>query len=141
APGTALLGLSVSSLWYSWIAYGAVTVLTPLAPEILYLDTNYKCDKPDYSNPVNPCWPPKVSINEWPLRLAQGLLGLVAIMTGIAALKNFRKPSGVTADPTSIASTAAVMGHPEVTQDFLALGPEASKRQLENMLKDKQYQL
>lgn len=141
APGTALLGSSVSSMWYSWIGYGAVIALTPLAPEILYLDTNYKCDKPDYNNLVNPCWPPKVSINEWPLRLAQGLLGLVAIATAMAAIRNYRKPSGLTADPTSIAATASVMGHPKVTQDFLALGPEASKRQLKEMLKDKQYKL
>jgi Protein of unknown function (DUF3433) len=141
APGTVLLGADPKSIWFSWIAYGATALITPIAPEILYLDTNYNCENPDLANPVNPCWPPRLSFNEWPLRLAQGLLGLVAIMAIVSAYKSSQKPSGVTADPTSIAAVAAYMGHPQILRDFKALGPETTNKELKKFLKDKRYKL
>jgi hypothetical protein len=62
-------------------------------------------------------------------------------MTIASAYNSSQKPSGITADPTSIASVATYMGHPQITRDFLALGPDATKKDLKRFLKNKRYKL
>jgi hypothetical protein len=141
APGTVLLGPSISSMWYSWAGYAAVVILTPLAPEVLFFDTNYGCSNPNTSDKMNPCWPAKVSTNMPIIRSIEVLLGIVAVLAAVAAAKSFKKPSGVTADPTSIAAVASVMSHPQVLKDFAMLSGEATEKDLKSFLETKKYKL
>ena len=141
APASVLLGASFSSTWYSWVGYGAAWLLTPFAAETIFFDTNYGCPNPNPDSPENPCWPPRMSINTWVIRLIQGLLGLVAAMSLVASYKWSKKPSGCSAEPTSIASVASVMGHPQVGRDFQSLNPETTSKELKQYLKGKHYKL
>ena len=141
APASVLFGASFASTWDSWVGYGAVTLLTPFAAESIFFDSNYDCPKPDYSNPVNPCWPPRMSINPAMVRLLQGLMGIVGVTSLISAYKSMKKPSGVTADPTTIASVAALMGHPDIARDFQHLDSEATTKEAIAWLKKKRYRL
>jgi hypothetical protein len=141
APASVLFGASFSSTWYSWVGWGAVTLMTPFAAESIFFDSNYDCPNPDYSNPVNPCWPPRMSINPSMVRLLQGLAGIVGVTSLIAAYKSMKKPSGVTADPTTIASVAALMGHPDIARDFQHLDSEATTKEAIAWLKKKRYRL
>jgi hypothetical protein len=141
ALGSVLLGPDFSSTWYSWIGYGAAWLLTPFAAESIFFDTNWGCPNPNPATPENPCWPPRMSINTWVVRLIQGLLGIVAVSALIATYKWSKKPSGCSAEPTSIASVASVMGHPQVGRDFQMLNPETTSKELKAYLKDKHYKL
>jgi hypothetical protein len=141
APGTVLLGPSVSSIWWSYAGYAAVVVLSPLAPELIYFDTNWGCSNPNLKDPANPCLPARVSTNLPILRTLEVLLGFIAVISVLGAYKSFKKPSGVNADPTSIAAVASVMGHPRVTADFAMLSGEATDKDLKEFLKTKKYKL
>jgi hypothetical protein len=141
ALGSVLLGPDFSSIWYSWVGYGAAWFLSPFAAEAFYLDSNYGCPNPNPATPDNPCWPPRLSVNTWVIRVTQGLLGLIAGMTALTAANWMKKPSGCSAEPTSIASVASVMGHPQISQDFQLLNPETTKSELKAYLKTKRYKL
>jgi hypothetical protein len=127
--------------WYSWLAYGAVWVMSPLASESIFFDTNYGCANPNPNASTNPCWPPRMSVNTPVIRILQVLLSIVAILIVFIAALWFRKPSGCSGEPTSIAAIASIMGHPEVEQDFRNLNAEISTKELKEYLKEKKYKL
>ncbi|KAI9866422.1 MAG: hypothetical protein M1813_001544 [Trichoglossum hirsutum] len=127
--------------WYSWLAYGAVWVMSPLASESIFFDTNYGCANPNPNASTNPCWPPRMSVNTPVIRILQVLLSIVAILIVLTAVLWFRKPSGCSGEPTSIAAIASIMGHPEVEQDFRNLNAEISTKELKEYLKEKKYKL
>ncbi|OCL13147.1 hypothetical protein AOQ84DRAFT_226305 [Glonium stellatum] len=129
------------STWYVSVAYSAVWIMTPIASETIWFDTNYQCSNPDLNNPSNPCWPPRMSVNSPIVRVLQTLLTLVAVVTLAIIVLWFRKPSGCSGDPTSIAAVAQLMGHPEVVRDFQNLDAEMTEKELEVFLKDKRYKL
>ncbi|KAH0553187.1 hypothetical protein GP486_006635 [Trichoglossum hirsutum] len=138
APASALFGNGLST-WYSWLGLGAVWVMTPLASEVIYFDTDY-CTNPDLDSP-NPCWPPRMSVNTDITRTLQVLLSISAAVVATTAIMWFHKPCGISGDPTSIAAIAAIMGHPDVAADFRTLDPEIKIEELKKLLKDKKYKL
>jgi hypothetical protein len=139
APASALFGNGLST-WYSWLGFGAVWVMTPLAAESIYFDTDY-CPNPNNDSPNNRCWPPRISVNTDITRTLQVLLSISAAVVASTAIMWFHKPSGISGDPTSIAAVAAIMGHPDVAQDFKSLDPEIQTKELKKLLKDKKYKL
>jgi hypothetical protein len=82
-----------------------------------------------------------MSVNLWVGRVLQVLLGLVAVTIVVLIALWFKKPSGSTGDPTSIAAVATLMGHPEVERDFKEFDAEMSFKQLKERLQNKKYQL
>jgi len=82
-----------------------------------------------------------MSVNVWVVRVLQVLLALVAITIVVLIALWFKKPSGSTGDPTSIAAVAMLMGHPEVERDFMEFDAEMSLKQLKESLQNKKYQL
>lgn len=128
-------------LWTSSI-YFVVGFLAPLSSELLFLNTKYSgCPFPQPNNPVNPCWPPRLSIDPVLSRIVQGLLTYIAIMTLTLMLMTFRVRTGIYSDPSSIGSIAALVHHPGVIEDFRTLSEDASIKDINQLLGDKLYQL
>lgn len=127
-------------LWTS-LAYFAVGFLAPLSSELLFLDTSYTGCPVTLNNPVNPCWPPRLSIDPIVSRVVQGLLTFIAIMTLTFMGMSFRMRTGIYSDPSSIGSIAALVHHPEVIEDFRTLSEEVSIKDINRLLGDKLYKL
>ncbi|TKA63885.1 hypothetical protein B0A49_08402, partial [Cryomyces minteri] len=104
----------------------------------LYVDTHYCANPSDNSN--NPCWP-RMSINPVMLRLLEGLLSYVAIMTLVIMAMIWRRPSGLCADPSAIATVASLVHHPEVLDDLRSIPAEATHADMKRLLGAKRYRL
>jgi hypothetical protein len=129
--------------WQSYLACAPLIVswaVVPLASDGISLDTNYGCPNPDLSNPNNPCWPPKITGNPVVIRLLQGFLSIVAVVSCILIGFWFKKPHGSSNDPTSIAAIAAVAGHPQVVADF-SCSADTTLKELREKIKGKKYKL
>jgi hypothetical protein len=127
-------------LWTS-LVYFAVGFLGPLSSELMFLDTNYPNCPHQTGNSVNPCWPPLLSIDPGVARPIQGLLIYVAIMTLTIMILIFRVSTGTYSDPSSIASIASLIHHPNVIDDFRSFHAEATTSEILQYLGDKKYKL
>jgi len=127
-------------LWTS-ITYVAVIVLGPLSSEVFFLDSTYKCETPDFRDTLHPCWPPRLSVNVTVLRVLQGLLSFIAIMTLTIAWMIWHSRTGVLTNPSSIAAVASLMNHPDLLDDFRNINTEASIEDLQKQLGHKRYRL
>ncbi len=105
----------------------------------VFVDTNY-CDTPATPNNLNPC-PPRVSVNPWVLDVILVTLVVQVIVIVYAISKWFKKPSGLSADPTTIAGVAVVMGHPAIERQFAGFPTEMTQAQLKERLKDHTFKL
>ena len=123
------------------IVYSVVAILPSLASEGIFNDTNYGCSDPDPTRPENPCWPPQLTTDPVVARTAQGFLAIVAVITLIILIMIYRSPSGIYADPSSIAAVASLMHHPDVLDDFQNLNTDASRKDMKKQLRNKQYRL
>ena len=141
APGSVLAGGSGPFTWYADIAYFGAVLIPAFATDSIYLDTEWDCSNPNPNDPLNPCAPPKVSVNHWVIRFIQIILIVIVVLIVILITHWFHKASGISADPTSIASTAALMGHPQVEKDFRAIDPNITNSGLKKALKGKKYRL
>ena len=112
----------------------------PFASEAVFLDTNYGCTNPDINRPNNPCWPPRMTANPAVVYTIQGLLSIAAIATLAQIALWFKKPRAAAFEPVSIASVAAISGHPDVARDFL-VSQETTTKELKKRLEDKKYKL
>jgi hypothetical protein len=119
--------------WTSFVSL-VVGLLAPLASEVLFLDTHYGCG-------TDTCWPPKLSANRTVLRLLQGLLSFIAIMTLNVMVMLYRSTTGLYSNPSSIASIASLLHHPEVLGDFKSMSDEISSKELKIQLGSKKYQM
>ena len=131
-----------SSAPQSWLTDGAhvLSLLLPaFASGSVYLDTNYDCPNPT-DDPVNPC-PPRVAVNTWAIRVAEALVVTTAVVAVAAGAHVWHKPSGISGEPTSIAATASIMGHPDVVQDFHGIPVMVTASGLKKALKGKRYRL
>ncbi|KAK5021364.1 hypothetical protein LTR16_000226 [Cryomyces antarcticus] len=120
------------------LVYLVAGSMTSLASESLYVDTHYCTNPSDNSN--NPCWP-RMSVNPVMLRLLEGLLSYVAIMTLIIMAMIWRRPSGLCADPSAIATVASLVHHPEVLDDLRSIPAEATYADMKRLLGAKRYRL
>src|SRR5205085_699540 len=123
------------------VAYFAVGILAPLASESIFNDTNYHCPNPDPERPQNPCWPPRLTADPIAIRTLQGLLALIAVMTLGIMVTMYRSPSGIYTDPSSIATVASLMHHPEVLDDFQRVGMKARRKDMKKQLGNKRYRI
>lgn len=124
-------------LWVSLVHF-AVGLLGPLGSELIFLNTRWCAYTGDMTNP---CWPPRLSIDPLIARLIQGLLTSTSLMTLSILVMVFRMCTGVYSDPSSIASMASLIHHPEVLEDFRTFNDEASTKDVPRHLDDKRYKL
>lgn len=103
------------------------------------LDTNY-CDVLPAPNDLNPC-PPRMSVTPWAIDVVLTCLAIQVVVILYAASKWFQKPSGLSADPTTIAGVAAVMGHPEIERQFSVFPGDISQQELKESIKNQQFKL
>jgi hypothetical protein len=84
-----------------------------------------------------------MSVNGWVVRVLQTFLVFVALtlVALIIIALWFRKPSGSAGDPTSIAAVAAILGHPEIEEEFKAFDGNMTTQELKQRLKGKKYRL
>jgi hypothetical protein len=127
-------------IFWTSVVYVVVGLLAPVASEVLLLDTNY-CEHPNLEKTENPCWPPRLSVDPLLVRVLQGLLGYIAVMTITVMAMVLRTSTGVYADPSSISTVASLMHHPEVLKDFRSLDDEALLKDIRKRLGDKRYKL
>jgi hypothetical protein len=111
-----------------------------VATQSIFLDTNY-CAEPVLQSGVNPCWPPRISTDKWALDVMTATLTAVASTLIYVIVLWLKTPSNITADTTSIAGVAAIMGHPVVERDFSTIPANMTHKQLALHLKNKRYAL
>ena len=102
----------------------AVSFLVPVASEMIYLESSQR-----------------LSIDMTVTRVVEGILAYVAIMTLAVMSMKLRKPSRLHSDPSSIASMAALVHHPEVIEDFRTFSDNVSIEEIRMHLGDKRYKL
>lgn len=127
-------------VFWASVVYLVTAAIPSLSTEVIFLDTNYQCANPNLSSP-NPCWPPRLSIDPTVARWLQGLLGFIAVMTLGLMLMLARSKTGLPHDPSSIASVAALVHHPQILEDFRSFRDEASIKEIRAELGDKRYKL
>jgi hypothetical protein len=97
-----------------------------------FLDTSYCTDIP--------C-APKLSANPWVMNVIICALVIQAIAILFLISQWWRKPSSLSADPTSIAGVAVVMGHPKIEADFSNIPADMTAAELKQRFKDDKYKL
>lgn len=127
-------------IFWASLVYTVCAVIPALSTEAIFLDTNYQCANPNLSSP-NPCWPPKLSVDPVVIRWLQGLLAYIAVMTLSLMVMLLRAKTGLSHDPSSIASIAALMHHPEVLEEFRCFSDEAQIKDMRLRLGDRRYKL
>lgn len=70
-----------------------------------------------------------------------GTLAIQALAITIMISQWWRKPSGLSVDPTSIAGVAVVMGHPKIDGDFQSIPADMKASELKRRLKGESYKL
>jgi hypothetical protein len=113
-------------LWAS-LGHVAVSFLVPVASEMIHLDI----EDVDL----------RLSIDIVVARVTQGILAYVTVMTLAVMYQKLRKPSRLHSDPSSIASMAALVHHPEVIEDFRTFSDNVSIEEIRMHLGDKRYKL
>jgi hypothetical protein len=136
ASGSAITGSSFGSLH---IGIVAANLGTAFSAGVTFLDTNY-CNAQAAPNDINPC-PPRLSVSSWVTNVIITTLVIQSVVIVHAMSRWFHKPGGLSADPTTIAGVAAVMGHPEIERQFASYPGEISKSELRERLKDQRFKL
>ncbi|KAH8589779.1 hypothetical protein B0O99DRAFT_692172 [Bisporella sp. PMI_857] len=103
-----------------------------------FFDTSY-CN-PGQTSDIKIC-PPRLSVNPWVIDVIIVVLIVQALTIVFVITQWWKKPSGFSADPTSIAGIAAFMGHPEVEQEFVLLPTEITTAGLKRRLRGKKFRL
>lgn len=125
---------------FASIAYAVVSFLPAIASESLFADTFY-CSNPNPNKPLNPCFPPRLSVDPFIVRLLQALLGFLAVMALGIALLLTRLPSGIFADPSSIIGVATLARHPTLASEFNAMHTDATMGDLKSHIGSKRFAL
>ena len=105
----------------------------------IYVDTNY-CNATGTANDLNPCLP-RIAVTPWVLDVILVSLIVQVLVIVYAISKWFKKPGGLSADPTTIAGVAVVMGHPEIERQFSSFPGEMTQAELKERLKDTTFKL
>lgn len=130
-------------IFWSAVVYLAVGLLAPLSSEVLFADSNWNCPNPDFSEDKKliPCFPPKLSVDPVMVRLLQGLLAFIAVMTINLMIMMMRTATGLYSDPSSIGAIAALTHHPDVLDDFRKLDDEVLLQDVRKKLGTRRYKL
>ncbi|KAI9882704.1 MAG: hypothetical protein M1823_005551 [Watsoniomyces obsoletus] len=115
------------------ILYMGVGLLVPFSSEFLSFQK--------FTN-VYGAWGPELYVHTAIGRVVQGLLAFAAVsLIGLWYLQRTRRSSGIYCDPSSIATVASLLHHPEVIRDLRQLPPDATSLEMNRLLGDNRYQL
>ncbi|KAJ2901772.1 uncharacterized protein MKZ38_001392 [Zalerion maritima] len=123
------------------------TIGVSFVPGITYVDTTWclpEAEREDAGGNLGDTpqrCDPRVTANPHVMDVCLVALGLNAVVLAAAAAKWFKKPSNITADPTTIAGVASVMGHPEVDREFGSYPADMSGKALAVALRGKRFKL
>lgn len=142
-------GLSLSSVkavfqghWVMALTTGVYVLfalLPSLAAEAMTVKFLAKCDTHSDIGTVrcDPAWMVDVSV----IRGIEILLGMMAIMVLVLVILQWKRKNGVMSDPSSIASMASLLHHPDVLADFQQIDPMANTDELSFLLTGNQFKL
>lgn len=118
--------------------YVILAVVPSLASESMTVKFLSECSKPGIGTfKCGPAWMVDVSV----IRGVEGILGLMAAMVLALVVLQWNRTNGVMSDPSSIASMASFLHHPDVLADFRAIDTMANDFELSNLLAGNQYML
>ena len=140
-------GLSLSSVkaifqshWVMALTTGVYVLfalLPPLASEGMTVKFVAKCPSSMGMVPCEPAWMVNVTV----LKVIEAILGTMAAMVVVLLVLQWKRKSGVMSDPSSLASMASLLHHPDVLADFREIDPMAKADELQNLLAGNQYVL
>jgi hypothetical protein len=136
-------GVSLSGSPSSLIFVNMASIIAQLGSAFsagaTFVDSDY-CDIPAQTDTANSC-PPRLSANPWVLDVILTTLIIQVIAISFVMSRWWKKPGGLSADPTSIAGVAVVMGHPEVEEEFSRFPAEMNAQELSQRLRGKKFKL
>ncbi|KAB5581037.1 hypothetical protein GE09DRAFT_1051494 [Coniochaeta sp. 2T2.1] len=138
APGSAMVGTPSFSAPH--IGLLTAQIGSAFSAGCLVVDTNYCSTLPAAVNNLNPC-APRIAVTPWAIDVVLVCLAVQVVVVVYAMNKWFQKPSGLSADPTTIAGVAAVMGHPEIEREFAGFPGEMSDAELKERIKERRFRL
>lgn len=128
-----------SSSFSSHVGIFSAHLGTILSAGGTFLDTSH-CTGGAASDQLNPC-APRLSGTTWVLDIIVCVL-VVQVGVIVYAISNwFQKPGRLSADPTTIAGVAVVMGHPEIERMFGGFPGEMTEKELRERLAEHQFKL
>lgn len=141
-------GLSLNSVkaifqnhWVMALTTGIYFILAfvpSLASESMTVKFLSKCSKPGVGSfNCGPAWMVDVSV----IKGIEILLGMMAAMVLVLVVLQWNRKNGVMSDPSSIASMASFLHHPEVLADFREIDAMANSTELSTLLAGNQYML
>jgi hypothetical protein len=104
-----------------------------------FVDSSY-CDTPSQTDTVSSC-PPRLSANPWVMDVILVILIIQVIIILFVMSRWWKSPGGLSADPTSIAGVAVIMGHPEIEEEFGRFPAEMNTKELSQRLRGKKFKL
>jgi uncharacterized membrane protein YhaH (DUF805 family) len=127
--------------WVMALTTGIYVILAfvpPLASESMTVKFLSECSKPGGRTfKCGPAWMVDVSA----IRGVEILLGMMAAMVLVLVVLQWDRKNGVMSDPSSIASMASFLHHPEVLADFRGIDTMANPIELWTLLAGNQYML
>lgn len=116
----------------------AMSVLAPLAAEsmtvvFLTVGTNAQGE----THPMNPAWLVSTAL----VRVLQAILSFVSACVAIVIILGLRRRSGLSSNPSSIASMATLLSDSAALHDIRSLDPDASVNAIAKTMKHKYYKL
>ncbi|KAI9802327.1 MAG: hypothetical protein M1833_001833 [Piccolia ochrophora] len=114
------------------LLYVGAGLITPFASEFMRITR--------FCNSDNLC-APELRVSPTIGRVIQALLAITSLMLLAFWWLERRHRSGLYSDPSSIASMASLLHHPEVLDDLRRIPPWASKKDMEGVLAGKRYHL
>ncbi|KAF4633999.1 hypothetical protein G7Y89_g4118 [Cudoniella acicularis] len=138
ASMSALAGSSGSMLPVS-AALILAQIGSGFSPGATFLDTS-QCNTTVQSGLTENCQP-RLTSNPWVLDVILIVLIIQTLVIIFVITQWWKKPSHISADPTSIAGVAAVMGHPKIEAEFSRIPTELTTKGLARRLKGRKFKL
>lgn len=117
--------------------YVVATASMAVASETMTIRSGNNCTTPDDPIHCDLQWVIDVKI----VRALEGLMGLVACMILLRIIFSWNRTSGVYSYPCTIASMAALLSNPAITDSFLRIDPEARSKDIAKSLSTNHYAL
>lgn len=111
----------------------AALILAPLSSETMFVSLSGDCG----GNSCHATW----GIYPALARTIEGVLAFIALLVFAMIIFNFRRKSGVYANPLSIAGLGTLFQNSDILQEFRAFDSRLSNSELEEILKDRVYKL
>ncbi|KAH0536541.1 hypothetical protein FGG08_006591 [Glutinoglossum americanum] len=123
-------------LWAS-VSYTIAGLVGSLSSEVIAVDTKTGCSG---GTGPNPC-PPRLVTRLTIARLIEVMLGVTAVLAVYLTTLLHNSRSGVSSDPSSLATAASLLHHPQMLAGLRSVNCMGSKTDFANSLKNQRYRL